>query len=243
MNKILDNRDRAKNATICFYIMLGMYVVMLISDFMEYRLLTGDLMSLYNGAEANDNRQLIIAVISFGAQIALIITFIQWLRRGYHNLHKAGVKNLIASEGWAAGAWFVPILNLFRPYQIMKEIWDHTKKYGNDLSTDNSFEDYEADSSSQSGSDSTVGLWWAFWIISSITANISYQMVKNGETMETFQNSSLLGIVADVAGIVSIFFAIKMIKESQLHQNKFYEASKNNSNDSFVLPDSDEILV
>jgi hypothetical protein len=27
------------------------------------------------------------------------------------------------SSGWAVGYFFVPLLNLFRPYQVMQEIW------------------------------------------------------------------------------------------------------------------------
>ncbi len=50
-----------------------------------------------------------------------------WFRRAYFNLHQK-VSYLSHSEGWAAGSWFVPIVNLYRPYQIMKEIYVETKE-------------------------------------------------------------------------------------------------------------------
>lgn len=50
-----------------------------------------------------------------------IVIVIRWFRRAYFNLHLK-VPNLKYKEGWAAGAWFVPIVSFYKPYQIMKEL-------------------------------------------------------------------------------------------------------------------------
>lgn len=244
MNNPLDNKERAGLAKIFFYIITLMSVVGLISDFMEYQLLSSASISIAS-AEENDGRQLIIGVISGMAQIGLIIVFIQWFRRAYHNLHKAKVSNLSTSEGWAAGAWFVPIVSLFRPYQIMMEIWNKTKEYVRSHSVDDSSIDFETDS--RASSSSIVGIWWAFWIASSIAGNISFQIARRAETLEALVNASMMSLIADVASIGAALCAIKMINESQIMQDKFFRAYKDNANEAgkgnIVLSDSDDILI
>lgn len=39
------------------------------------------------------------------------------------------IRNLSHDESWAAGSWFVPILNLFRPVSIMKEMYVRPKEF------------------------------------------------------------------------------------------------------------------
>ena len=59
-----------------------------------------------------------------GILMAIItgIIYLMWLHRAYQNLPALGVTKLDATPGWAVGYYFIPILNLFRPYQTMVEI-------------------------------------------------------------------------------------------------------------------------
>lgn len=240
MKNILDNSQRAKTTITCFYILLVAYILMLISDFMEYQLLSKGSFG-YAEADANDMRQLAVYLLNFIAQVILIVVFIQWFRRAFHNLHKAGIKNLNSSEGWAAGAWFVPIMSLFRPYQIMKNIWTETKNYIRNNSTEN---ETELDSTEENTSDlSLIGWWWATWLITSISSNISAQISRKANTIDEFTNSSLLSLVSDISGIVCIIIVIKMVKESQKDQDKFFRIwSNKETSSSFEISGSDEIL-
>lgn len=242
MNNVLDNLQRSKIALTCFYIVLATYAIMLISDFMEYQLLHGSYTDLYSGADANDQRQLLVALISAIAQIVLIVTFIQWFRRAYHNLHKAGIKGLNMTEGWAAGSWFIPIMNLFKPYQIMKDVWVETKNY---VARNQGSRSDDEELYSQKGKAPTlavVGAWWATWIGCSITANISAQIVTRSESFELIQFSTVLALVSDVLGLISILFAIKMIKASQKDQDKFIQAWNESDSTTFNISDSDDVL-
>jgi hypothetical protein len=49
--------------------------------------------------------------------------FITWFFQAYKNLRRLGVQGLRHGNGWAVGAWFVPILSLVRPKQMANEIW------------------------------------------------------------------------------------------------------------------------
>lgn len=124
------NGQRAKNAITLLWIVLIVDVISLISGYFQYDLIQTVADGGYisdEAATANDLREQIIGVTYMIVLLVSAVTFIQWFRRAYFNLHQR-VVNLSHSEGWAAGAWFVPILNLFRPYQIMKELFVETKK-------------------------------------------------------------------------------------------------------------------
>lgn len=96
------------------------------SDVLERRLLTrigaGELVA---DAEllASDDRQATIGLLQLGVFVAAAVFFLLWFYRAYSNLQPLGVDELRFGTGWAVGAWFVPILNLWRPKQIANDIW------------------------------------------------------------------------------------------------------------------------
>lgn len=74
-------------------------------------------------AEANDVRQGIVGGIQGAVFILTAAFFIAWFHRAYTNLRALGASSLRFGPGWAVGAWFVPILNIWRPKQIANDIW------------------------------------------------------------------------------------------------------------------------
>jgi hypothetical protein len=70
----------------------------------------------------NDRNNVLSAVQLIGFAVTAVF-FIVWTRRAYRNLRPLGAGGLRYTEGWAVGAWFVPILNLIRPKQIVDDIW------------------------------------------------------------------------------------------------------------------------
>ena len=57
--------------------------------------------------------------------IALLTTgvvFITWTRRLYRNVAPLGGETRF-KPGWAVGGWFVPLLNLVRPKQVLDDAW------------------------------------------------------------------------------------------------------------------------
>lgn len=55
--------------------------------------------------------------------VASAIAFLMWQHRVSTNLRRIGVHGQRFSPTWAIVWWFVPIMHLFRPYQVMSEIW------------------------------------------------------------------------------------------------------------------------
>lgn len=203
MESLRPNEQRARNAVTLIWIMLGLEIISFISGFMQYELLqiAADGGSFTTAeAEANDTREQFIAIIYMITYIVSAVTFIQWFRRAYYNLHLR-VNHLSATEGWAAGSWFTPVLNLYRPYQIMKEIYEETSS----LLTQYRLNRGEVLSTGM------VGLWWTFWIINNLIGQVAFRLPS--DTVDELMAGTVAGMVGNVAGIPLALLAIKVIKD------------------------------
>lgn len=72
---------------------------------------------------AADERVFWSGVLQSGAELAVAVAIIAWLRRAYRNLGALGVRRLRFKPGWAVGGWFVPFLALARPKSILNDVW------------------------------------------------------------------------------------------------------------------------
>lgn len=199
------NSQRAKALLTIIWIVLGLEVVSLISSGLQYNLLQ----TVANGGDitieaviANDLRELVIAILYLIAYVISGVLFIMWFRRAYYNLHQK-VKNLSFKEGWAAGSWFVPFVNLYRPFQIMKELYTETKKTL--LEKDNSL---QIDLSTK-----FLALWWTLWIVSGIFGQVVFRLSRNAETIPELITGTVLYIISGVLGVGLAIVTIKIIKD------------------------------
>jgi hypothetical protein len=203
MKSLKPNGHRAKNAIIVIWIILVLDVLSLISGYFQYDLLS----TVANGgfispvqATFNDLREQIIAVLYLLASIISAITFIQWFRRAYFNLH-LHIEYLLHPEGWAAGSWFVPIVSFYRPYQIMKELYEESiellEKRGirvPDISMN------------------YISVWWAFWILSSIFGQVILRITLKSNTVDDYIFTTICGMIQNIVNIPLAILAIQVIK-------------------------------
>lgn len=203
--KLKPNQTRANNAILLLWIALAVTTVML---FMEcYNLLF--LNDIANGRNL-DMRQFylvelisIVVTIVYGiVMILCAVFFIMWFRRAYYNLHQFR-SNLSYSEGWAAGAWFVPIMNWFAPFKIMNDLYRNTS--GILLEK----EDVEVDRKSHR----IKNFWWALWISSSIIGNLGYQVERKAETIDALTVSAYMDILSSILSIGAAYCAVQVTKK------------------------------
>lgn len=215
MEELKPNEQRAKTAVLLIWIVLALEALSLISNYFEYDLLQ----SFANGSEIelsaaneNDLRQSIIGVAYMIAYIISAVTFIKWFRRAYFNLHTKTNK-LTDTEGWAAGAWFVPIVSLYKPYQIMKEMYERTAKLLGDK-----LQNYE-----QSNTNHLLGLWWTLWIINNILGQLVFRYTKNAETIDKLMTSSIISMVSAIIGIPLAIITVRVIKQYAVMEPLLHE--------------------
>ena len=225
------NKQRSKNAIIMIWLVMVFYIFATVLQVLE-TIYYHDI-DIYLSEDIGDvdyyTFSLLYLFFSFGYTIVYIIsavTFIQWFRRAYFNLHQK-IGSLSYTEGWASGGWFIPIMNLFVPYRIMKELY---------LRTDDLLNENEGESVSYSRPDlSMVKIWWTLWIITGIIEGVSFRIYRFDETDIA---STYLDVVACVLTIPLAIVTVNVIRkyseyESELmkidfEDNTFSEENSNN---------------
>src|SRR5215831_8155859 len=109
---------------------LAVSVISVISGIMEYRLLQAIAAGQFDSdaemtaaARANDLRQGISGIAYIVLLLATSVVVLVWIYGANHNAHALGATGMRFTSGWAVGWYFIPIFNLWKPYQAMKEIW------------------------------------------------------------------------------------------------------------------------
>ena len=150
--------------------------------------------------ETNDDRQAAIGLIQIAVLIATAIAFLMWLHRVRRNLTALGAKGLRFSPGWSVGWWFVPIMNVFRPFQIVNETW-------------------QASDPGAAGDDwpsaryaPLIGGWWVLFLISGFVGNYATRMVMRGDTASELIAASWVYVGSEGLAIPAAILAILLVR-------------------------------
>src|SRR5262245_46736408 len=81
------------------------------------RLIDGERVS-QSELDASDGRQDVAELLYVLAALAAAILFLRWFHRAYRNLDALAPGSRRFGTAWAIGAWFFPVLNLWRPKKI-----------------------------------------------------------------------------------------------------------------------------
>jgi hypothetical protein len=160
-----------------------------------------------------------IALLSVLGFIATAVIFLIWMRRSSINLKALDARGMEYSPGWAVGAWFVPFMNLVRPYSIIKEIW-----YGSNPDDDRLHEfPLTAQMRQAAQSNPMLGIWWAFWIISNIVSNAAWRLSLRATLPEENLRLLWVDIAASVFWIIAAFMAINVVRAITSRQEQRHE--------------------
>lgn len=159
-------------------------------------------------AVANDSRQALIGMVQLLLYIVTAVLYCLWLYRACQNLPALGARNLRFSPGWAVGYFFIPILNLFRPYQAVKEAWKASDPAVLD-----------ALAWKQAPGSAILGWWWAFWLVTSWLGVLSFRLVLSaGEDLEGLQAATLATVFADGTEVLAALFALMVVRSIDQQQ-------------------------
>ena len=150
----------------------------------------------------------LIAAFGLGvmaAYLATIVVFLMWFYRAHKNLPALGITGLEYSPGWAIGGFFIPILNLVRPYQVAKEIWDSSDPI-NHPSHSTTVGQFAA------GQSNLVLTWWITFMLSAALGNFAASYESFG-----------VAILSHIASFAAAVLAIIMIKRIERNQATLYE--------------------
>jgi hypothetical protein len=222
--EVKDNSKRAKTLLTVFWILTGLILVGLLTGYNELQLLkNAQIGEFVSDEEANqsDLLQGIIGLIQSGLYIASVVVFLNWFRRAYGNLHRAGITYIKHKETMAVWTWFIPIIWFYRPVQIMNEIWKETQV---------KIKQFDPTYVMKNG-ELIIGLWWAFFIISNFIGRYVLKTAFKQDTIEQLIESSQVTLISDIMQIPEGLLVILIVyRLSKMETKLANEVKKSGGN-------------
>ncbi len=157
---VRDNRWRSKAIVWVLRFNVVISVGSIVMYGLQYLMLAENDGRVTAGQLANNKLRLeIISPFEILSSLAYWVFFIMWFRRAYGNLYRIGVPHLDSPEGLAAGAWFIPFYNFYKPFSIMTEICDNTTYYVQKANPSFGLKKPQK----------VIGWWWAVYVLSFVT--------------------------------------------------------------------------
>jgi hypothetical protein len=158
----------------------------------------------------SDPIQGIVGLLQSGLGILTGITFLKWIYRAYKNIQGFGAEGLRFSPGWAVGYYFIPILSLIRPVQVMSEIWrasDDPKNWAR-----------------KPGSWLIAG-WWTLFLVYTGLTQVSLEIAIQASTNDQWTLAAVLAILGDLFSIPLSIAALRLVTEVYRRQKALVEGT------------------
>jgi hypothetical protein len=168
---ILDGRTRAVRITLFIYIAAS--IGLIVGRLGE----AGGLVS-FQGSEL-DPLSMVVGAVYLSYIAMLVVSMIvagMWIYRAHANLRAAGMEGFEFSPSWAVGWFFVPLANLFKPFQAMRELWNTSR---------NELGGYTEET------DPILRWWWGTWLFGNILSNIGSRFESHSP------NAAIVVVVID----------------------------------------------
>jgi hypothetical protein len=167
----------------------------------------------------DDPVQNFIGLLQSFVAVATGITFLKWIYIAYKNTKGFGAEGLRYSPGWAVGYYFIPILSLVRPVQVMSEIWRVSEN--------------PHDWRQRAGS-WLIGAWWALFLVYSIATQIALRIaieysIAGKLSLANWSLASGFAIVADAAAIPLSLVMLRLITRIYERQRNLVESGHSES--------------
>lgn len=158
-------------------------------------------------AVANDSRQAIIGGLYAITFLVTGITFLRWTYLSNRNARLLGASDMDFTPAWAVGWYFVPIANLWKPYQALKETFK--------ASHPDFAEDWK-----QAAHPEILPVWWTLWILASFVGQAVFRTTFRAETLEELITSSSITLVSDVLDIPLGIVVVLLVSKLQTWQSE-----------------------
>lgn len=138
--------------------------------------------------------------------VVSIITICMWTTKAMANTWSFAKPTI--TPGWAAGWYFIPIANLWKPYKAVSEMWEAVNK--------------------EHKSKKILLVWWITWLICMLLniINVYMQTGLDNNVSLSLQLSGIYDILSLLTSLLSIISAICLIKIigliSDAHNSKLH---------------------
>lgn len=126
----------------------------------------------------------------------------RWIYRVNKNAHALS-GGMEMTPGWNVGFFFVPIANLWKPFQGIAQSWRASVSPSDPQAVD---------------VPGWMRLWWGCWLIMNFITNIAFRLSLNAKTLDDFQASSsieLLILPFDLGAAAMLFLLVTRLSQIQ----------------------------
>lgn len=127
------------------------------------------------------------------AWLVCAIVVLRWIHRANVNARALGARDLAASPGMSVGWFFVPIANLWMPFQAMRQLWKASAKPGDREAADTS---------------ALLGWWWLFWLgwqVATVAAIVLTGQGRSRGALDPEGTQGLLQLADKVTALSHLF--------------------------------------
>jgi hypothetical protein len=166
--------------------------------------------------EESNARLFTVYIVTFCGYLLSGGFFIAWTWRAYRNITALGAQHPRFGSGWAVGGWFVPILSLWRPKQIVDDIWRTS--------------DPAAPAFLRRPNWSEVALpglltaWWTFFILSQVLDRMSGRISGDSATLGADRFGTTVALAASLSTVAAGVCAIRVVARISERQRERAEA-------------------
>lgn len=158
--------------------------------------------AMMDTAQLIDGTRRTIAIAHVILYFCAAILFLRWVYRCNANAGAMGTEKMEFTPGWAVGCYFVPFVNLFLPYQAMKEIW--TRSLG---PTDRP-------------APQIVRWWWALFLLINVADWVFGMLAYGTKTIDAVMLSGRVSMVVQALTIVGAIVATRLVRRISVNQVK-----------------------
>ena len=133
--------------------------------------------------------------------VATAIAYLAWVSRSVDNVRVLGGGTPMATPRWSIGWWFVPVANLFKPFQIVADL------------------NQRMATPTRTGGTRLVMAWWIAWIGRGIVGAVVVSMLTQG-TSEVPHGYLTTAIFIGAVDIVAAILAIAVIRQIQVRADE-----------------------
>ena len=121
-----------------------------------------------------------------------------WIYRANYNARQLGATTMEFTPGWSVGWFFIPIGNLWKPFQAVKQIWQASK----------SAEDWK-----EQKAPALLRWWWFFWLVSIIISRLAFEFSGSTETLKELKTSNIVSLCDDSINILLFLLFLTIVSQ------------------------------
>lgn len=156
----------------------------------------------------NDRREETVGMVHLATIVASLILFLMWKYRAYKNLDSLNYYGARFSLGGAIGWYFCPVVNLWKPFQAMQDLWDGSAP----------------PRSVGPAGGVLVALWWVSWVLDGIISNSAAGLTDRSTDTDDLIRTTKSEMAGLAVGIVSTALTIAVVASVTRRQQQRRQA-------------------